>query len=187
MKSIISFLITLLLIICFFSCDGRQRTQKSHTDILIENKLLDSFSKSLSYYPENYSEHINDTILNNGFHVKIKTYSNMEDNVVLNEEKNHIKHQTYYRKAIGEITVFKDDFKIFSSTINQSLFTKHLDNLPANFNQFILKSIWVNQQKSLNNDYVVVDVLLKKPKSKLQLNYQLIISSKGTFNITKNT
>ncbi|RSK38535.1 hypothetical protein [Mangrovimonas spongiae] len=186
MKSTITFFIALIVAICFFNCDGRHRAQKSYTENLIKENLPSSFSEQVTFYPENYAEHVNDTTLTNGYRAHIKSYSDMVNHVVITEKKNKTILKTHYRKAIGEITVYKDNSEVFMTVINDQLFSKHIDNLPKDFNQYILKSLWVNQYKSLKNNQLIVDVLLQKPKSKHQINCQLIIDSKGKFNIIKN-
>ncbi|WP_338734082.1 hypothetical protein [Mangrovimonas cancribranchiae] len=186
MKSTITFFIALIATICFFNCDGRHRAQKSYTENLIKENLPSSFSEQVAFSPESYAEHVNDTTLTNGYRAHIKSYSDMVNHVVITEERNEITHKKYYRKAIGEITVYKDNSEVFMTVINEQLFIKHIDNLPKDFNQYILKSLWVNQYKSLKDNQLIIDVLLQKPKSKHQINYQLIIDHKGKFNIIKN-
>ena len=52
---------------------------KTNTEVLKEHKLLDSFSEQIKYIPEKYTEVITDTILSNGFRVKIKYYYDMKN------------------------------------------------------------------------------------------------------------
>ena len=45
-------LLLFILLVTLISCDGRERAHKSNTEVLIENKLLDSFSESIKYIPD---------------------------------------------------------------------------------------------------------------------------------------
>ena len=179
--------VLLLAIFSLISCDGRTRKHKSSVTVLKEKGLLDSFSEHITFYPETYSESETDTILSNGYRIHIKTFTDMKSHVALETKQGHLTHKEHYRNSIGQIKVFKQGREIFVSTIDKSLFERHSDVLSTNLNQYVLKSVWVDQAQTLSKNQVVVGVWYNKPKSNTYLYYRLLIDPKGQLNITKTS
>jgi len=121
--------------IAFYSCDGRDRANKTNTEVLVEHKLLDSFSEKIEYIPKNYSEVVIDSVLSNGYSVKTKFYTDMENSISNKELTNSITSKTVYREFIAEIKVKLKDKSIFNQTIDkpylikEGAFTKDEANL----------------------------------------------------------
>ena len=68
--------------IILISCDGRDRIYKTNAEVLHESNLFNVFSQQIKFIPEQSIEIETDTILSNGFQVKIKYYS-VENNSIL--------------------------------------------------------------------------------------------------------
>ena len=65
------------IIICLLSCDGREKVKRKPIETLKEKNMIESFSTRESYYPKTYSEVKTDTILSNGYTVKVNTFTDM--------------------------------------------------------------------------------------------------------------
>ena len=94
--------------------------EQTNQDVLKEYNLLESFSENIQYIPETYTEIITDTILNNGFRVKVKTYTEMQDNVLNEFTIDTIKYKFYYRNYTSKLTIFFKNSLILDETINKS-------------------------------------------------------------------
>ncbi|MCX7547996.1 hypothetical protein OS188_08520 [Xanthomarina sp. F1114] len=177
----LSFLLAFICVgLAFLSCDGRDRVYKSNSEVLKENKLLDSFSENISYIPETYSEVITDTILNNGFHIKIKTFSHMEQNVLKEFRQDSINYKEYYREFVSEVVITKNSEEIFNKTIDKQFFNAFKNNLKLN--NSIIKLIF-DQTISYKANTVVLSVMIEKIDSKKIRFCDLIIDSEGNFKL----
>lgn len=181
MKTILSTFF-LILIISLASCDGRDRVYKNNTDILKENKLLDSFSESITYIPETYTEIVTDTILSNGFQIRMKTYSNMEHSVLNKFEENSIKHLVFYREFESEVIITKDSKEIFNEKVDKHFFEKTQNDLQLN--NAIVK-LMVDESSSIYNNSIVLSVMIQKTDSKEVTFCDIIIDSEGNFELKK--
>jgi hypothetical protein len=179
MKTLLS---TLFLISLFFlaSCDGRDRVYKTNTDILKENKLLDSFSESITYIPETYTEIVTDTILSNGFHIKMKTYSNMEHSVLNEFEQNTITHKEFYREFVSEVIITKNSKEIFNKTIDKHFFDKIKNDLQLD--NTIIK-LMVDESSSFKKNSIILSAMFQKIDSKKVRFCDIIIDSEGKFEL----
>ena len=63
----------LLLAISFMNCDGRHRKHRSNTEILAESNPLNAFGNQPHFIPNQPVKIETDTILSNGFRVKLIT------------------------------------------------------------------------------------------------------------------
>ncbi len=176
------YVLILIIFIAFLSCDGRDRVFKTNEEILIENKLLDSFSESIKYFPETYSEVETDTILNNGFKVKIKTYTDMNSSVLIEFTQDTINYKRFYREFLSNIIVRYNNDKVFEEKINVDFLAKNsIESKDFLNGKVILKNIrMLNQMES---DNVVIDIWCWKIDTEIFLPLQLIIDKKGKFTL----
>ena len=176
----------LLVSIIFIGCDGRSRAKQTNAEVLQEHNLLDSFSEHNEYIPMEYTEVVTDTILSNGFKVKVKTYSDMDSSVLQSFEKDAIKHNLLYREFVSEVSVFKDDKLVFNETINDVFLKKHMPNIKG-LKESINKGIAINEEKSIETNAIHLAISNCKPnQTKNCPSYYIIIDEKGHFKI-KNT
>ncbi|HAI18384.1 MAG TPA: hypothetical protein DCM10_10365, partial [Xanthomarina gelatinilytica] len=148
MKQFIFLLVIATIGIVSISCNGRDRVFKTNTEVLIENKLLDSFSENITYVPETYTEVATDTILYNGFHVKLKTYTIMDKHIVNEFKQDSIVYKKYYREFVTDVIVTKNDKEIFNERIDKEFIHKHNNNLQLNK---AIINVMVNQVSSVKN------------------------------------
>jgi len=175
-------IVLILLCIALVNCDGRDRVFKTTEEALIENKLLDSFSESIKYFPEHYSETETDTILSNGFKVKIKTITDMENNYLDEFKQDSITHKHYYRDLKSIITI----------THNKVVFEEQIDkdfilNLDSEFESLakesVLSNVWLDQEKSLSNSNSTINILYCKPETDWCTFFRLIVDKDGQFSL----
>ncbi len=187
MKHLVNFILLISIVTSFYSCDGRYRALKNPTETLTENHLKASFSKKETFYPQEYTEAVTDTILNNGYRVNIKAFTQMDNTVVLTENTGQISHIDHFRNIVSDIRVYNDKQQIFASTIDKLFLKAHTDKLQIDLKSYILKGIEVNQLKSLEKNKVVIDIWYAQPKTANSLFYQLVIDRKGNFNLIKTS
>ncbi len=166
----------ILIIIMFSSCGESDRKQKTNEEILKENKLLDSFTESVKYIPETYSEVETDTILNNGFRVKIKTYTEMQDNVLNEFVIDTIKYRFHYRNYTGKLDIFYNNTSVLKETINKSYLNKNKDK--TFWDDAIMAGIYLDEHSSTKEE-VIISVLYCIPESEICKEFNIIIDKKG--------
>lgn len=165
-----------------FSCDGRDRIHKSSQQVLTENKLIDSFSEHTEYIPEQYAEIETDTILSNGFRVKIKSYTDMKNSVVNIFKVDTITHKEYHRAVVNEIKVYKNDKLIF----NQRLSQQFLNSLNTNFSisdRYINNVAVIDELTSLKNNQANIIISKCIPRSVNCPEFRLVIDNIGNYNL----
>ena len=113
-----------IIFITFLSCDGRGRIHKSNEEVLIENKLLDSFSENTVFIPETYFERTIDTIFSNGITSKMTFYSDMENGVSIEEVKDSITYKTIFRDIVVDVEINSKNKPIFNGKIDKSYLVK---------------------------------------------------------------
>ena len=170
------FILFILIIITFLSCDGRGRKHKTNEDVLKENQLLDSFSESIKYIPETYTEVETDTILSNGFRVKIKTYTEMQDNVLNEFTIDTIKYKFYYRNYTGKLDVYFNNSPILEETIDKAFLNKAKDR--EFWDDAIMAGISLDDINSTKKE-VSITVLYCIPESEICKEFIIIVDKKG--------
>lgn len=166
----------LLIIITLSSCDNRDRKNKSNEDVLKEIKLSDSFSEITKYIPEIYTEVNTDTILNTGFRVKIKTYTEMQDNVFNEFTIDSIKYKFYYRNYTGKLDVFYNNTSVLKETINKSYLNQNGDK--SFWDDAIMGGIYIDELNSTKKE-VYISVLYCIPESEICKEFNIIVDKEG--------
>lgn len=170
-----------ILILSFISCDGKDRKTKSNVTILKESKLLDSFSENITYIPAKEVKMITDTILSNGFNLKIKNQTDTLNNISTSYAKDSIKYITHYRQFISDIKIEKDNKSIFSSTINKAFLINKYKSLiieKLNLDNLRFGGAFVNDNDP-TNESVILSLYLDNPIIETLFIYNLSISSNG--------
>ena len=175
-----NFFILVILIICFASCDGRERAQNNNKENLEHSKLSDSFFVQTKYFPQEYSETITDTILSNGFRVTIKFYSDMYKNVLNDFKIDTINYKHYYREFKGDLKVVKKGKTIFNKTIDKSFFTDKLNEMF--WKNAIMGDILLDENL-VTNKHLYINVFFCIPESEICKNYNIIIDAYGASKI----
>ncbi|HIC32808.1 MAG: hypothetical protein JXK08_08015 [Flavobacteriaceae bacterium] len=166
------------IIITLISCDARDRINRTPKEILKEKNLLESFSERVSYFPQEYSEVKTDTILSNGYHVNVKTFTDMESSYLKQFKHDSINYKYHYRDFKAEIVASHNSI-IFHDVIDKQYILKHDKAVSYYMETSILKSVWVNQEESLNQNKLVLNILFTQPKTNTEKVFELVIDNKG--------
>jgi hypothetical protein len=180
------------IVLTFMSCDGRITQNQALS------KSIEEFKKSASlqvnvYVPETYLEHEVDTLMSNGYRVKIKTYSDMANSVLFTKIKDTINYQTHYRNYKFDISVTKDERPIYNGSFDKKKVNNAFNydaNLVKGSNLYsfdklaVLKSIQVNDDPSYTN-VVLIDILYAIPETDRYASHTLFINKKGKSKIVQ--
>ncbi|MEZ4793494.1 MAG: hypothetical protein R2783_08565 [Gelidibacter sp.] len=189
MKNIL--IVLMLLFVGFVSCDGRKSKSVALRESIEEFKDSIGPIEIIKYIPEDYAEIVTDTLLSNGFRIKIKTYSDMEHGIVDSISViDSITTKTIKRDFISDVTVFKDGKEIFSKKIDKPLFSATYDYHGDILKDMTLANVWVNQFMLSNQDVAQIEIdYYRKPNvykdypEEYYLHYGLIVDTDGTFAI----
>ena len=142
------------IIITIFSCDGRDRKHKTNTEILTENNQLGAFRKSIKVVPESKIEIITDTILSNGFQIKIHYYFVDYDPVLKTRKtKKNAVRNTHYKNFEAKIHVSNDGIRVSKSILNKKLFYNFSNH--SFWKDAIMQYVWIDYEASINNNIVL--------------------------------
>ncbi|WP_274475532.1 hypothetical protein [Mangrovimonas aestuarii] len=173
------FLLALPLFIFAVSCDGRGRAYLSNKEVLMEHNLLESFSENVSYIPVDYTETITDTILSNGFSVRIKLFTDMENSKLLEYTKDTINYKEFYRETKAEVQVKKDNTILFDRVFNSEVFTEELPSQKEILKVVNLQAVSTEQLESSLTGNISITFSFKRPKENKLWDYRLIIDEQG--------
>lgn len=160
------------------NCDGRNRIHKTNAQVLTENNLFDTFSEQLNFIPESKVEIVTDTVLSNGFQIKIKYYS-VENNSIL-KTKNNSTLKTHYKNFEAQLHVLKNGLFIHKSDINKTLFSA-LEN-KAFIEKAIMQYIWIDYEASTKQT-LFLNTSLNIPNTEIYKDFILKIDEYGAIQI----
>jgi len=178
-------LIVLVIVSIFMSCDGR----KSHNEALKNSieKFRDSIelAEIAEYIPKEYSEIVTDTILNNGFKVSIKTYTDMKKSVAGTYQEDSTIFKNYYREWISEVMIQKDNKTIFNEIIDRDFFLKNKIKIDEQLANAIHTGIWIEDEKSLAGDSIYLITGYMNPDNDIALAFSIKIKNDGSYYLEK--
>ncbi|WP_422104316.1 hypothetical protein [Winogradskyella sp.] len=182
--------ILLLLVLAVTSCEGR----KTQSQALKE--AIEDFKKTVTveipvYQPESYMEREVDTLLHNGYRVKIKTYTDMDHAVLFTKIKDTINYQTYYRNFKFHILIEKNGKRIFNTHFDKTRINSLLEYKDSPISELrdfdklsVLKSIELNKDLP-NSEYVEIDIMYAIPNTDKVALHTISINEKGLMNIKR--
>ncbi|CAH8286267.1 hypothetical protein EV196_106240 [Mariniflexile fucanivorans] len=183
MKNLILFCV---IIFGLMSCNGG-KTKKDTLKTSVE-KFKDSIGvlEIEAFIPEEYSEVKTDTILSNGFSIRIKTYTDMNRFVTCQYKIDEtLTHIDKFRDWISEVTIKKNDVVIFDKTLDANFFLAYdkmiADSLPKAINSRVL----INEDYPVDKNYVYLLGGFILPESEEIIYYNIKIDSKGTCSLEK--
>lgn len=139
----------IVLTICFTACDGRNRLDRTPQEVLQENKLLDSFSEQeIRFIPKEYAEKTTDTIFSNGYIVRTKMYTDMNNHITVNLNGVTVN----YRDFNLDIEVIKDDKTILSLNINKESEIHEQLSDDIDLRKYYLRDTWVAKDNKHHKD-----------------------------------
>ncbi|WP_290699268.1 hypothetical protein [Lacinutrix sp.] len=176
MKNLL-FLLTLVSVM-FIGCDGKDRVHLSNTEVLKEHKLLDSFSESVVYFPKEYNEITIDTTLSNGFRIKIKSLTDLENAQLIDFESDGIHNKHYFRELINIIEVYKNEKIIFKQTLTNAFLNKLNSNYIIDKN-YIKNIPIIDDFNSLKENKAIINLSHCIPRTVNCPDYRLTINTNG--------
>jgi hypothetical protein len=170
--------ILILIVIAFVSCDGRDRAYKSNKDVLMEANLLESFTEALKFMPEQPTKIETDTILSNGFSVKIN-YQSMENDFVIKtiKSKNDTITKWHYKNFEAAFLVSKNEVELTQGTINKNLF-KAFEN-PEFWNEAIMQYVWIDYEASTDHS-IQIKTSFHIPNTKTYKDFIVVVFDNGS-------
>ncbi|MHA7843079.1 MAG: hypothetical protein ACX93I_07145 [Winogradskyella sp.] len=181
--------VLLILIVGFTSCEGRVTKNQALAEDIEEFKKTVNVQVEV-YMPKNYVERKVDTTLSNGFRIKIKAYTDMDNSVLFTKIKDTINYQTYYRNFKFDILVEKDNKVIYNKSFDKQKANKAFkfnSNLVKgselyNFDKIaILNAIQVDNDPSYTN-MVAIDVMYVIPETDKVSHHKILINDRGKAN-----
>ena len=180
MKNLIYIL--LIAIIALSSCEGRTSLKKSLTKSVNDFKKNKKLEK-IVYYPKEYRAFDNDTLLNNGYRIEIKNFTNMNRHIVKQEINDVEIINKHYRELNSEIAVSFNNTSVFKKIVDSTF----LLNIPDVSKNIVLDGIWINQYDSNMENVVVLDIQYSELKSNIPKIIKLKIEHDGKYKIVSNT
>ena len=170
----------LMLILIFASCDGKDRSRYTHQEKLEKSKLTGSFFEQVQYIPQDFTEVVTDTILSNGYHIKLKVYSDMNTSVLKEFKKDTITYKRYFRAFKGEIIITLNNEEIINKTLEKIQFSNNTD---ADFwKDAVLGNVSLNYERS-NDDEVFLNAFYRIPETNHYKDFNIVIASNGKIRI----
>lgn len=174
-------LLIAFIFICFVSCDGRDRGNKTNAEILKESKLLDSFSEKIEYIPDSFTEINTDTILSNGFRIKIRYHTHMKEYVSKNYKIDSINHKKHFYDFVSKITVYKGSKEIYKKDIYKRSLDEHSKYFATEVANLIMNPSYIDYERSLEKGKAVIVFPLCTTDTVNCLFYELVVDKNGAF------
>ena len=165
------------LIIGLASCDGRTSMKKSLTQSVEDYQKANLIIKT-EYHPVDYREFESDTILSNGYRVKISNYTNMQKSILKEKLSGIELAKNYYREINSKITISHKESIIFSKIIDFNYLRNRLEQLEKNSEPYELRSISVNQYESIITNSIILNIDYSDMNSKQQ-TFKVRITENG--------
>ncbi|MCC1485607.1 hypothetical protein [Winogradskyella immobilis] len=178
----ILYLLLFIVSVAVTSCDGRKTNQQSLTESIESFKKKNTFEEHL-YIPQNYLKRETDTILSNHYSVNIKTFTDMESDILKSIKKGNINYSYHHRNIISQIHVKQNNSTVIHQSINKSFIAKYTND-QAVIDNSILQGAWLNQNLSLE-DTIVIDLAYKEIDTKKDFLYQLSINKNGNIRVNR--
>lgn len=178
-------LILLLTTIVFISCDGRDRKYKSNAEVLHENNLLNSFSEKIEFIPKHHVQIVTDTILSNGFQVKLK-YNSIENNAIvkLKKIKKDTVSQIHYKNFEAKLQVIKSGKIITENVIDKTFFSQYETN--AFWKNAIMQYVWIDYTASTDHA-IYLNTSFNIPETNIYKDFIIEIDKYGSIQIKEKS
>ncbi|WP_179344787.1 hypothetical protein [Winogradskyella ursingii] len=175
----------LLLVVAFTSCEGR-KTKHQALKESIQNFKKNIPFEIVEYIPENYHETVTDTLMSNGFNVKIKTFTDLGNHIPIKIEKDLKTKTEFYREVKSEISIIVDDRQVLNTVIDKDFIFSYFKENEHAMTYSNLQGVWINQTNFTNSQSLSLDIYYAEVNSDKREIFQMIINRDGSFRITKN-
>lgn len=168
-------LLFLVVVIVLSSCDGRDKAHRTAQQDLIDNKVLDTFTGAITIIPETYFENVTDTLFSNGYLMRTKFYSSMENGVIVADSEGL---KTYYRDILIDIIVSRNNKEIFNNTIDKDFLIENEIFNKQDASTYIVADFWLDNIDH-EDGFPVLVLQYANPKSKNQRLFRFNFHKKG--------
>ena len=186
LTSIRVLLMPVIILVAISSCDGRKSSQQALKEAVVEFKQEVPIQID-EYFPSEYFESYNDTILDSGYHVHIKTVPDLENEVVLTVIKDTINYQKHYRNFKIDIELRTDQGNLIKEHFTKERINLLVRESHRNYRQFsnemVLKAVNINYLESTSKA-VVFDLLYHLPETDKTSELKLSLSQNATTVVT---
>ncbi len=143
--------------------------------------------ETVEHKPTTYAEVKTDTVFNNGFTVKIKTYTDFNTAVVqIRKTASFAQLKTLHHPLISEITIEKDGILIFDKRIDRAFYTKHNALTAYTASNSITQAVTVNQEAtSFETNAVYLSARYTYPDQNDSIEYELKVNATGHYSFKK--
>lgn len=178
-----------LILVAFISCDGRHKGNRSHIDALKEANLFESFSEELKFIPKEYTEIKTDTLLSNGFEIKIDYHSLENDFVIKTSKKSKdTSIRKHFKNFEANLYVLKSNIPIAKNTINKNLF--YNDTNKAFLDNAIMQYVWIDFS-SVTENSIQLNTSFRIPETEKFKDFVITVYGDGKIiaeeiNLNKN-
>ena len=157
-------------------------SQKNPLETLKEDNLIAEFKSTIEFIPKQDSRVVIDTLLTNGFQVKINHKSlPVEYNIEITSVEDGIKNSSFYKSYFSEINIQFQGQSIFNNTFKK---TDFIDSIQGYFwDEAIMQMIWLDDKAPVNNNYVDLYVSFCHPIDKRCKDYKIRILKNGEYKI----
>jgi hypothetical protein len=186
------FSVLLLLFVAFISCEGRKTQNQALAEDIEDFKKVVSYEVNV-YVPETYMEREVDTLLSNGFYIKIKTYSDMDNSVLFTKIKDTVNYQTYHRNFKFDIIVKKNDELLLNRHFDKKSINKlfKYDTVTKSniegydfYKLGVLNSIQIDTSLQ-STDLIKIDIIYAIPETNRRSLHSLFIDDKGVLEVER--
>ena len=173
--------ILILLSIAFSSCDGRHRAYRSNEEVLKEANLFRSFSEVIKFIPQRNTKIITDTLLNNGFKVKLNYHSIESDFVIMTSKKgNDSIIKKHFKNFEAQFSTSFNNTIIANGIINKELFYNYTNR--SFLDHAIMQYVWIDYLASTQSS-IQLNTSFKIPETDKFKDFTLTIFNDGNIKI----
>lgn len=176
-------ILILVLIITIFSCDGRKTKNDSLEESIAKFKDSTNTIEVVEYIPNSYSEIKTDTILSNGFTVKISAITDMNNFILKEIKKDSNIVKQHHRKRILHLKIFLKESLVFDNQIDIPFLKKDVDLLKLIKEQdLIISDLRIDPKTSLSpKTELYLDIVVYNPNDKLDKRFKLHFDKFGNY------
>lgn len=160
------------------SCKGRMSKSEALKESLAEFNTVNNITTRI-YHPLDYSEKTVDTLMSNGYHVVLKTYTDLDNSIVKSIKKNEISENHHFRIIEGNIRVKLKKKVLLDVVINRDFINHQLDILDSDWKDYNLSDVWINQSASLDNNLLAIQIEFYSVLTEMNRRFNLQINDVG--------
>lgn len=172
-------------LIALVSCDGRKSFDKSLTNNTSNFEGIEPY-EIIVFKPESPFYKKVDTLLHNGYRVKINTYTDSDNSIVTSKIKDTITTKTHHRSYKFDIQVEKKGNIIYSDSFNKTK-ANALFSFRDDFQKkAVLQYISLSDEPTLD-DKIRIDFTYIIPETERYADQTLFILDNGSVNVIDKT